>query len=198
MLDRADALIAVARRAAEDAASVTPVGRAWLGLAEAEYERARGDAGPALWADAADRWADQDRAPLAAYCRWRQAEALVTAGASRAEASIPAGLAYEVAVRIGAQPLRRELELLAEPARLRLATPVAEAEPADGSDLGLTAREAEVLTLLSHGCTDREIAAALVISVRTVGVHVSHILHKLGAANRIEAAAIAHRMSGRS
>jgi DNA-binding CsgD family transcriptional regulator/tetratricopeptide (TPR) repeat protein len=198
MLDRADALIAVARRAAEDAASVTPVGRAWLGLAEAEYERARGDAGPALWADAADRWADQDRAPLAAYCRWRQAEALVTAGASRAEASIPAGLAYEVAVRIGAQPLRRELELLAEPARLRLATPVAEAEPADGSDLGLTAREAEVLTLLSRGCTDREIAAALVISVRTVGVHVSHILHKLGAANRIEAAAIAHRMSGRS
>jgi len=169
-------------------------------LAEAEYERARGDAGPGPWAEAANRWEHQDRAPLAAYCRWRRAEASVTAGASRAEASIPARAAYEVAVRIGAQPLKRELELLGELARLRIATPPTEAEPAEGFDetLGLTAREAEVLTLLSRGCTDREIAETLVISVRTVGVHVSHILRKLGAANRIEAAAIAHRSSGHS
>jgi DNA-binding NarL/FixJ family response regulator len=125
---------------------------------------------------------------------------LVTAGASRAEASIPAGSAYKIAVRIGAQPLRRELQLLAELARLRLAIPPAEAEPVDGLEevLGLTAREAEVLTLLSRGCTDREIAVALVISVRTVGVHVSHILRKLGAANRIEAATIAQRLSRHS
>jgi DNA-binding CsgD family transcriptional regulator/tetratricopeptide (TPR) repeat protein len=200
VLDRADQLIAVARRAAEDAASVTPVGTAWFELADAEYQRARGVAGPEPWAEAAGRWADLDRAPLAAYCRWRQAEALVTAGVSRAEATIPARSAYEIAVRIGAQPLRRELELLAELARLRLAKPPAGTEPTEGLDevLGLTAREAEVLTLLSSGCTDREIAVALVISVRTVGVHVSHILQKLGAANRIEAAAIAHRMSGRS
>jgi DNA-binding CsgD family transcriptional regulator len=34
-----------------------------------------------------------------------------------------------------------------------------------------------------------------VISVRTAGVHVSHILHKLGAPNRLEAAAIAHRLA---
>jgi DNA-binding CsgD family transcriptional regulator len=34
-----------------------------------------------------------------------------------------------------------------------------------------------------------------VISVRTAGVHVSHILRKLGAPNRLEAAAIAHRLS---
>jgi DNA-binding CsgD family transcriptional regulator len=34
-----------------------------------------------------------------------------------------------------------------------------------------------------------------VISVRTAGVHVSHILRKLGAPNRLEAAAIAHRVA---
>jgi DNA-binding NarL/FixJ family response regulator len=60
--------------------------------------------------------------------------------------------------------------------------------------LGLTSREGEVLNLLARGCTNREIAATLVISVKTVSVHVSHILHKLGAPNRLEAAAIAHRL----
>jgi DNA-binding NarL/FixJ family response regulator len=42
---------------------------------------------------------------------------------------------------------------------------------------------------------NREIAATLVISAKTAGVHVSHILRKLGAPNRLEAAAIAHRLS---
>jgi hypothetical protein len=40
-----------------------------------------------------------------------------------------------------------------------------------------------------------EEVATLVISVRTAGVHVSHILRKLGAPNRLEAAGIAHRLS---
>ena len=39
------------------------------------------------------------------------------------------------------------------------------------------------------------VAATLVISVKTANVHVSHILHKLGVPNRIEAAAIAHRVA---
>jgi hypothetical protein len=41
----------------------------------------------------------------------------------------------------------------------------------------------------------RDAAATLVISVKTAGVHVSHLLRKLAAANRREAAAIAHRRS---
>jgi DNA-binding NarL/FixJ family response regulator len=61
--------------------------------------------------------------------------------------------------------------------------------------LGLTPREAEVLTLLARGLTNREIADTLVIGTRTSSVHVSHILRKLGAPNRLEAAAIAHRLS---
>ena len=61
--------------------------------------------------------------------------------------------------------------------------------------LGLTPREAEVLTLVARGLANREIAAALVISVKTASVHVSHILRKLDAPNRLEAAAIAHRLA---
>ena len=100
-----------------------------------------------------------------------------------------------MAARIGAQPLLRELELLAERARLDLAPPDARPPKQDLEQLlGLTPREAEVLALVARGLTNREIAAALVISVKTASVHVSHILRKLDAPNRREAAAIAHRI----
>ena len=92
----------------------------------------------------------------------------------------------------------RELERLAERARLDLAPPAASvAESTDGpaETLGLTPREAEVLTLVARGYTNREIADTLVISVKTASVHVSHILRKLDISNRVEAAAIAHRLS---
>ena len=56
------------------------------------------------------------------------------------------------------------------------------------SDHGLSSREREVLRLLAEGMTDREIAGALTISSRTVETHVSSVLHKLGARNRVEAA----------
>ena len=52
----------------------------------------------------------------------------------------------------------------------------------------LTAREREVLRLLSEGRSNREIAAALFIAPKTASVHVSNILAKLGAASRTEAA----------
>jgi len=197
-LARAHRLLAAARRAAAEAAAVTPNAAGWRALAEAEYERARGVTRPELWAGAADTWERLERPPLAAYCRWRQAEALVAAGASRAEASRPLRQAHAVAARIGAKPLVGQLELLAQRARLELAPPNAGSpDRKQGLEeiLGLTPREAEVLTLIARGYTNREIAAALVISVRTAGVHVSHILRKLGAPNRLEAAAIAHRLS---
>ncbi len=197
-LARARKLSTVARRAADEASVVTPNTRGWHALAEAEYERARGLVRPDLWSEAAATWDGLERPPLAAYCRWRQAEALVAAGAARAEASVPLRAAYSVATRIGAKPLARELELLAQRARLELASPYA--APSDGErvldeTLGLTPREAEVLTLVARGYTNREIADALVISVKTASVHVSHILRKLAAPNRREAAAIAHRLA---
>jgi DNA-binding NarL/FixJ family response regulator len=121
----------------------------------------------------------------------------VAAGAPRAEASLPLRQAHEVAARIGARPLLRELDLLAGRARLDLAAPDGDAPDATHGieeQLGLTPREAEVLALVARGLTNREIASELVISVKTASVHVSHILSKLDVATRVEAAAIAHRL----
>jgi DNA-binding CsgD family transcriptional regulator len=197
-LGRARKLLTVARRAAAEVSSITPNVGGWRVLAEAEYERVRGEARPERWADAAATWYRLERPPDAAYCRWRQAEALVSAGASRTAASAPLREAHAVAARLGAKPLAQELERLAERARLDLAPP--DTGSANGTQdleeiLGLTAREAQVLKLVARGYTNREIAEALVISVKTAGVHVSHILRKLDAPNRREAAAIAHRVS---
>ncbi|MCC6316020.1 MAG: hypothetical protein IT337_18635, partial [Thermomicrobiales bacterium] len=61
------------------------------------------------------------------------------------------------------------------------------------SRYGLTPRETDVLRLLAVGKTNREIAKALFITHRTAEAHVAHLLTKLGAANRTEAAAIAGR-----
>jgi DNA-binding NarL/FixJ family response regulator len=57
--------------------------------------------------------------------------------------------------------------------------------------MGLTNREAEVLGLIARGLTNRKIADALFVSEATVASHVSHVLSKLGARTRQEAAAAA-------
>jgi DNA-binding CsgD family transcriptional regulator/tetratricopeptide (TPR) repeat protein len=192
-ITRATVLLATARHAAAEGTAVTPNVAGWLALCEVEYERTRAAARPDLWSGAAETWERLERLPLAAYCRWRQAEALVAAGAPRAEVTVPLREAHAVATRLRAAPLLRELDLLATRARLD-PTPLPEPSAGDAI-LGLTPRETEVLALVAHGLTNREIADELVISVKTASVHVSHILRKLDAPNRLEAAAIAHRLA---
>lgn len=58
---------------------------------------------------------------------------------------------------------------------------------------GLTSRELEVLRLVAGGLTNRDIADRLVVAVRTVDSHVSHVFSKLGVSNRAAATAYAHR-----
>jgi len=58
---------------------------------------------------------------------------------------------------------------------------------------GLTVRETEVLRLVAEGRTDRQIAAALVLSETTVGRHLTHIYTKLGVSSRAAATAVALR-----
>ncbi|HEY7295756.1 MAG TPA: LuxR C-terminal-related transcriptional regulator, partial [Dehalococcoidia bacterium] len=57
---------------------------------------------------------------------------------------------------------------------------------------GLSAREVEVLRLVAAGKTNREVAAALVISEGTVERHVTNLYGKIGARNRAEATSYAH------
>lgn len=60
-------------------------------------------------------------------------------------------------------------------------------------DFELTPRESEVLALLARGLAQAQIAAELVISPRTVGTHIHHILRKLDVHSRAEAVALAYR-----
>jgi DNA-binding CsgD family transcriptional regulator len=60
-----------------------------------------------------------------------------------------------------------------------------------GAALGLTTREADVLALVAHGLTNRQIAARLYLSTRTVEKHVERILAKTGMPNRTALAGLA-------
>jgi len=83
---------------------------------------------------------------------------------------------------------------------LRLAKDSGSETPAEfSSELGLTTREGEVLSWLSKGKTNRDIAQILGLSPRTVDKHLEQIYSKLGVENRTAAAAVAvntkHRKS---
>ncbi len=59
----------------------------------------------------------------------------------------------------------------------------------------LTSREQEVLAMLAAGSSNQAIASRLVVTLDTVKKHGSHVLAKLGAANRTEAVARARELS---
>jgi len=190
LLADAEALAVTARRGVrnpnEPAEGIGIDGRGWLARAEAELQRAMDHNDPANWHLVADTFG-----PAFAYetarARWRLAEALAEAG-DREAAQREWQLAVTAAEKMGATRLRAALADLGRRARLGTG-----AAAAAGSPLGaLTSRELEVLRSLAGGRSNREIAAALFISDKTVSVHVSNILAKLGAASRTEAAAIAH------
>jgi DNA-binding CsgD family transcriptional regulator len=95
--------------------------------------------------------------------------------------------AYRVARKLGARPLANEaarvLATLGEPVDRRLGRRAAGALERGG----LTRRELEVLRLVAGGHTDRDIARVLVLSSRTVEMHVANGLSKLGCRSRAEA-----------
>jgi DNA-binding CsgD family transcriptional regulator len=92
----------------------------------------------------------------------------------------------------GALELEAALDVFRE---LNAAPDVARVEAMLGRERahGLTPRELEVLRLVAAGDTNKAIAAALVLSERTVDRHVSNILAKLGTSSRTEATAYAFR-----
>jgi ATP/maltotriose-dependent transcriptional regulator MalT len=199
--EEADARRAAAELLAGVRALVTPWGpefAARLATCEAEWTRVVGEPDPERWQAAADAWDTAGQPYPAAYARWRQAEALLTGRGSWAAATTALRQAHQTAQRLGAAPLRRELEGLARRARIDLAEPPAipdDATPRRPADpFGLTPREHEVLALVAAGRSNRQIAEALFISGKTASVHVSNILRKLQVTSRVQAATTAHHL----
>jgi DNA-binding CsgD family transcriptional regulator len=173
---------------------VAPRGAACRSLAVGEAARAAGRPDPDAWSVAVEQFRQLGESYIVAYAEFRQAEAAVASG-SRAGAAAEVALrdAHALTVGMGEAPLRAQIEALALRSRISLGEDGSGPVDAESS-LGITAREREVLVLLAQGATNREIAENLVITEKTASVHVSHILAKLDARNRGEAAAIAHRL----
>jgi DNA-binding CsgD family transcriptional regulator len=160
--------------------------------ARAELARARYEATAAQWAACAQLWRTALRPREEAYALFRQAECHADAR-QRDQAAAAAGAAHALALRLGARPVLAEIDALL--ARTRLSPAPPPRPPADDRPYGLTEREFEILALLGTGATNRQIARKLFISDRTVGVHVSRVLHKLQVTNRAQAAAVAARVA---
>jgi DNA-binding NarL/FixJ family response regulator len=101
------------------------------------------------------------------------------AGASLRQAS-------ELAESIGATWITRQSHDLVQSAGL--------GERSQDWSGDLTARERQVLDLIVEGLSNREIGARLFISTKTVSVHVSAVLRKLGATSRTQAAMLSTRV----
>lgn len=167
-----------------------PEGRAWVKRLDAETLRLRwltGVDAPPLevlvetWREAEQLYDDFGHVHELARVRAALAGILRATG-DVATAREVADQARTAARVLGARPLLDELRSLGSaPAR------------ADGGPDTLTARETEILGHVAAGRTNGEIAKQLFISTKTVSVHVSNILGKLGASGRTEAAAIARR-----
>jgi DNA-binding NarL/FixJ family response regulator len=171
-----------------------PIVQAELATAEAEWSRLYDGHGgsPDRWHEAATHWEKLSFPHPAAYARRRLAEALLHSAEGASAAARELAAACDTATMLGAGPLLRSIQGLAERARIPLPGPAA---PQPSPAHNLTKRERQVLTLLADGLSNRRIAQDLFISEKTVSVHISHILAKLGVTNRTEAAAAARRIN---
>ena len=133
--------------------------------------------------DDATRRADGEDVPVTfrVVLRLERARLLVHEG-DRAAASVLLGEAAAIGETLGNAQLQAAVARFATDAGLRpAAEPMSEADP-------LTARERQVLELIAEGLSNRQIGERLFISVKTVSVHVSAVLRKLGVSTRTEAA----------
>jgi DNA-binding CsgD family transcriptional regulator/tetratricopeptide (TPR) repeat protein len=166
-------------------------GQAWVARLEAEGLRLRwliGDNPPdagelvAAW-EKAVRAFDYGNAVQVMRCRARLAAILRAVGRAPEAAAVGEEV-RSVAARLGARPVLDEIAPALDSAR------PSRREPATGLS-ALTDRERDVLRLVQTGHSNRQIGNKLYISEKTVSVHVSNILAKLGVRSRTEAAALA-------
>jgi DNA-binding CsgD family transcriptional regulator/tetratricopeptide (TPR) repeat protein len=166
-----------------------PEGLAWLARAEASASGLGGEPDPAMWARVVEAF-DYGAVYEQAIARWHHAEALLASDADTAMAAEVLLPAFEVAERLGAGPLRDALVDLAHRARIEL--PGVVAVPSRATVNPLTERERDVLERVALGRTNRQVGEELYISEKTVSVHLSRVMAKLGAGRRAEAVAIAY------
>ncbi|MFC5748663.1 helix-turn-helix transcriptional regulator [Actinomadura rugatobispora] len=161
----------------------SPAQEAYQRAFEAEATRVLDEPDPEVWDASAAAWEALRRPYQRAEALLRAAEAALARGDHGAAAE-RLDRAADLAGELKARPLCERIAECGRRLRRR-----DEAAP-----LGLTPREFEVLRLVAEGQSNRDIAAALVISVKTASVHVSNILAKLEVGSRGEAAATAHRL----
>jgi DNA-binding CsgD family transcriptional regulator/tetratricopeptide (TPR) repeat protein len=158
-------------------------------------EQARGRDQPAFsaWIDAADACAAAGLAWDEAYARWRAAYSGFQQRRRSGSALTQLRRANVLATDLHAAPLLTHIHALAAGS----GTPLPAVEPTtatttdDHCELafpGLTPRETQILHHVGAGHTYRQIADTLVISEKTVSVHVSNLLRKTNTTNRIELA----------
>ncbi len=182
------------RLAAVREGSASPEIRAYAATGDGEYARARREPDAANWSTAGELWAALDRPRGLAYCLLRAAEAELTVR-RMASARDLLHRADVLAADLGAEPIRAAVRSLAERGRVQLDSASAGSRAMVGAATHLTARELQVLAELAAGLSNREIATKLYLSHRTVGVHVSNVLAKLGVRSRTEAATAAARLN---
>jgi DNA-binding NarL/FixJ family response regulator len=154
----------------------------WQALLEAELSGPEGDGSDAAAWQAAVGAAAAGCIPVHehAHALYRLAVAQI-AGGDRAAAAESLTEAAELAGRTGLVRVGRLVDDLASRSGI-------DRPRRQGSGLELTARERQVLELVTQGLTNRQIGERLFISDKTASVHVSAILRKLGTSSRTEAA----------
>ncbi len=202
-LRRSDELAAIAA----GLAAPFPPALGYQALMAAERARAQGRDDALPWSQAVAAWRELGQPHPLAYALLRLAEIESVRG-ERVAAAAAVRESHEIAAAMGANPLMAGAAALARRARISLGgKDTAQDGAAGGAEdghggkqgdplarFGLTAREREVLTLLAEGRSNGEIGRSLFISPKTVSVHVSAILTKLGVSGRVEAAALAMRL----
>jgi DNA-binding CsgD family transcriptional regulator len=181
-------------RVARELPTRGPLAQAYRATVEAERADARSQEHQLGWETSLAAWRTLREPVMTAYCLLHIAESRRRQGSrERAAEALREGL--RIARELGAQPLADDLLALSRRARLAVTeADVSPLEPAPAKraePFALTDREQQVLVLIARGKTNKEIAAALFISPKTAGIHVSHILDKLGVTGRVEAATIA-------
>ncbi len=179
----AQTLLALAETLSVSSA-LTPPEQALLADARGQLEQAP-ERAAAHFREAAEAWRQMGLPLREAQARRRLAASLLRSRTSAAQEEARSQLE---AARGLAEAIGARLELRAVGA---LERQLGAGRRSSARGDGLTPREREVLCLLARGASNRAIAEALVISEKTVEVHVSNILSKLGATSRTHAAALA-------